>query len=74
MNVIPLLVVCSLALSFAGVLLFLYSTRHRDHEHAERLSLLPLEEDLEPSEEQSADCERTARGTSWSAEATRTRT
>jgi hypothetical protein len=29
----------------AFVLLFVYSVRQRDHEHADRLSLLPLEPD-----------------------------
>ena len=45
MNVIPLLVVCSLALAAAGVALFVYSVRQGDHEHADRLSLLPLLDD-----------------------------
>ena len=45
MEVVPLLVLCSLALAVCGVVLFLWSTRLRDHEHADRLSLLPLEED-----------------------------
>ena len=49
MDVIPLLVLCSLALSAIGVLLFIASTRNQDHEHADRLALLPLEEDLPPS-------------------------
>ena len=47
MNIIPLLVLFSLALATCGVLLFLYSVRQGDHEHATRLSLLPLEDDLE---------------------------
>ena len=45
MNVVPLLVLCSLALAVFGVVLFLYSVRQRDDEHADRLSLLPLEDD-----------------------------
>lgn len=45
MEVVPMLVFCSLALAGVGVLLFVWSTRLRDHEHAARLSLLPLEED-----------------------------
>ena len=48
MDVIPLLVFCSLVLAGIGVLLFVGSTRNRDHEHADRLALLPLEEDLLP--------------------------
>lgn len=49
MNVVPLLVVFSLFLAVVSVVLFLYSTRNKDHEHADRLSLLPLEDDLPPS-------------------------
>jgi hypothetical protein len=48
MEVVPLLVWCSLALAGIGVVLFLLSTRLGDHEHAERLSLLPLEQDDGP--------------------------
>ena len=48
MSVVPLLVLCSLALATFGVLLFVYSVRQHDHEHADRLSLLPLEDDLRP--------------------------
>ena len=50
MNVVPLLVLCSMVLAAAGVALFLYSTRNRDHEHADRLALLPLEDDAELSD------------------------
>ncbi len=48
MDVIPLLVFCSLVLGALGVLAFLYSVRQGDSEHADRLSLLPLEEDASP--------------------------
>ncbi len=48
MTVIPLLVFCSLSLAACGVIFFLYSTRRRDHQHADRLALLPLEEDASP--------------------------
>lgn len=50
MSVVPLLVLMSLLLAACGLLLFIYSTRNRDHEHADRLSLLPLEDDLPPAE------------------------
>ena len=53
MNVIPLLVLCSLALAGFGVLLFVFSVRNRDHEHADRLSLLPLEDDANPPDKNS---------------------
>ena len=45
MNVIPILVFFSLLLAGLALLLFLHSVRNRDHEHADRLSLLPLDED-----------------------------
>ncbi len=45
MNVLVLQVFVSLMLVASSVLLFAYSVRHRDHEHADRLSLFPLEED-----------------------------
>ena len=45
MDVIPLQVFVSLCLVFGAVLLFAFSVRQRDHEHADRLSLLPLADD-----------------------------
>lgn len=45
MNVVLLLVFVSLLLVAASLLLFAYSARHADHEHADRLSLLPIEEE-----------------------------
>ena len=50
MNVIPLLVFLSLALVCLALVLFFYSVRQGTHEHADRLSLLPLEEDELPQE------------------------
>jgi hypothetical protein len=35
----------SLMLVAGALVLFAYSVRHRDHEHADRLSLFPLEDD-----------------------------
>lgn len=49
MNVIPLLVLFSLVLAAGSVLLFLWSARNRDVDHADRLSLLPLEDDAAAS-------------------------
>lgn len=49
MNVIPLLVLCSLVLAGMGVVVFLYGVRNHDFEHTDRLSLLPLEDDDPPS-------------------------
>jgi hypothetical protein len=54
MEVVPLLVFCSLALAAGGVLMFIMSTRLGDHEHAERLSLLPLEDDVSDQENSGA--------------------
>jgi hypothetical protein len=48
MNVLVLQVFVSLMLVVSSVLLFAYSVRHRDHEHADRLSLIPLEDDSAP--------------------------
>ena len=45
MEVIALQVFVSLVLVGGSLLLFGHSMRQRDHEHADRLSLLPLEED-----------------------------
>ena len=43
MEVLILQVFVSLVLVAGSVVLFAYSMRQRDHEHADRLSLLPLE-------------------------------
>ena len=49
MNVIPLMVFVSLMLVLGSLLLFAYSIRHRDHQQAERLALLPFnDEDEDP--------------------------
>jgi hypothetical protein len=45
MNVLSLQVFVSLMLVLGGVLALLYSVAQADHEHADRLSLLPLEDD-----------------------------
>jgi hypothetical protein len=44
-NVLVLQVFVSLMLVVGSVVLFVYSVRHRDHEHADRLSLIPLEDE-----------------------------
>jgi len=48
-NVILLQVFVSLMLVLGSVLLFAVSIRYRDHEHADRLSLIPLEDDGAPA-------------------------
>ncbi len=50
MNVLVLQVFVSLMLVAGSVLLFLVSARLRDHEHADRLSLLPLEDEEQSPE------------------------
>jgi hypothetical protein len=45
MEVIGLQIFVSLMLVLSSVLLFLYSAKQRDHEHGDRLALLPLEND-----------------------------
>lgn len=54
MNVILLQVFVSLMLVAGSVLLFAVSIRYRDHEHADRLSLIPLEDDSAPAPSASA--------------------
>ena len=46
MNVVPALVICSLFLALCAVVLFVWSSRRGDLDHADRLSLLPLDDDL----------------------------
>jgi hypothetical protein len=45
MTVVPLLLLCSLLLVAAGLVLFVWSSRQGDCHLAERLCLLPLEDD-----------------------------
>jgi len=49
MNVLALQVFVSLMLVVGAVVALLYSVKQADHEHADRLSLLPLEEDEKAS-------------------------
>lgn len=51
MNVIVLQVFVSLMLVVGSLLLLAYSFKHADHEHADRLSLLPMEEDEKAPQE-----------------------
>ena len=45
MNIIPFLVACSLLLVAGSIIMFVYSIAKRDHEHYDRLGLLPLNDD-----------------------------
>lgn len=42
MNVIPFMVFVSLLLVVASLFLFVHSMRKKDHQHSDRLALLPL--------------------------------
>lgn len=50
MNALLLTLFVSLVLAGLGVLLFVHGVVQGDHEHADRLSLLPLEDDDRASE------------------------
>jgi len=45
MEVIPILLICSLALVGGAVALFVYSTRQGDCTEADRICLMPLDDD-----------------------------
>ncbi len=47
MNVVPLLLLCSLVLVAGSIVLFVVSARQGDCHEAERMSLLPLEDDAQ---------------------------
>ncbi|MBI5493552.1 MAG: cytochrome oxidase [Deltaproteobacteria bacterium] len=49
MNVVPLLVFCSLMLVVGSLVLFVHGMRRKDHHHADRLALLPIENDERPT-------------------------
>lgn len=49
MEVLVLQVFVSLMLVVSSIILFWYSVRQRDHQHAGRLALLPLDEETERS-------------------------
>lgn len=51
MEVLVLEIFVSLVLVVGALLLFAHSAKQRDHEHADRLALLPLEETDEPRKE-----------------------
>ncbi len=47
MSIVPLLLFCSLALVIGSIVLFVYSAKQGDCSDAERLCLLPLEDDAD---------------------------
>ena len=48
MSIVPLLLLCSLALVAGSVLLFVWSARQGDCHESERMCLLPLDDDTTP--------------------------
>ena len=58
MNVLLLQVFVSLMLVLGSVLALLYSVKQADHEHSDRLSLLPLEDDYQPHAAKSPSARR----------------
>ncbi|GAB5541058.1 MAG: cbb3-type cytochrome oxidase assembly protein CcoS [Sandaracinaceae bacterium] len=54
MEVLILTLFVSLVLAGAGALAFVWSIGRGSHEHADRLALLPLRDDPQPSDEDSA--------------------
>lgn len=51
MSVVPVLLLCSLVLVAGSVVLFVFSARQGDCHEAERMCLLPLEDDAPASAE-----------------------
>ncbi len=47
MSVVPLLLLCSLALVVGSIVLFVFSAKQGDCHEADRMCLLPLEDDAE---------------------------
>ena len=54
MSVVPILLLCSLALVAGSIVLFVFSARRGDCHEAERMCLLPLEDDADASPEPSS--------------------
>jgi hypothetical protein len=61
MNIVVVMVFASLMLVAGSLLLLAYSVRHADYEHADRLSLLPIEGD-EPAAAATTPSQELARG------------
>lgn len=47
MNIVPLLLFCSLALVIGSIVLFVFSAKQGDCDESDRLCLLPLEDDAD---------------------------
>lgn len=62
MEVLGLQIFVSLMLVLGSLLLFAFSAKQRDHEHSDRLALLPLEQDsLRPPNDSDARSARAPR-------------
>lgn len=55
MSIVPLLLFCSLALVLGSIVLFVWSAKQGDCHEADRLCLLPLEDDAPVSPSADAD-------------------
>jgi hypothetical protein len=60
-EILILQVFVSLMLVLGSVLLFVFTTRQRDFDHADRLALLPVEDDAPPSPPVSPDAAASSR-------------
>ena len=61
MSVIPMMIFASLMLAVGSLLLFGYSLNNRDHQHSERLALMPLlEESPKPKPAQPQESQPTS--------------
>ncbi|MBL8750933.1 MAG: cytochrome oxidase [Planctomycetes bacterium] len=49
MTVVPVLLLCSLALVAGAIVLFVFSAKQGDCHESERLCLMPLEDDAAPA-------------------------
>jgi len=55
MNIVPVLLLCSLALVVGSIVLFVFSAKQGDCHEADRLCLMPLEDDADASLPASAE-------------------
>ena len=60
MNIVPLLLLCSLTLVIGSVVLIDFSAKHGDCSEADRLCLMPLEDDADVSSPPAAGSESTS--------------
>lgn len=51
MTIVPVLLLCSLALVAGAIVLFVFSAKQGDCHESDRLCLMPLEDDVSPARE-----------------------